>query len=374
MSPAGLVAPGSPKARTRFAYPQGRAYLDTASYGLPPRATVAALDRALVSWSEGRAEWQGDWDVAGDDCRALAADLFGAGVDEICLLPAVSVGVGTLAASLGEQDEVVVADDEFRSLLFPLLVAKQARGVCVRRVPFSALADSVRSSTTLVATSHVRSNGGGLQDLEAIAAAARDVGAEVLVDATHSAGVLRIDAARRGLHYVVAAGYKHLLCPRGVTFMRIARDCWGRLHPWNANWRSTREPYVGYYGGSLVDLAEDAARYDLSLAWHAWVGARESLRVLALTELSARERHCVSLASSVAAALGISATGSSVVGIPVRTTMEETRAALAAAGVVAGFPAGQVRLSFHIYNDEHECEIAVAALEPLLKRQAAARN
>lgn len=362
------VEPGSSDARALFAYPQARAYLDTASYGLPPQATVAALEHALAEWREGRAEWQRDWDVAGDDCRAVAAELFGAGKDEICLLPAASVGVGALAASLGEDDEVVVAEDEFRSLLFPLLVAKEARGVCVRQVPFSDLADAVRTSTTLVATSHVRSNGGGLQDLDAVAAAARDVGAEVFVDATHSAGLLRIDAAARGLHYVVAAGYKHLLCPRGVTFMRIARDCWGRLQPWNANWRSTREPYAGYYGGSLADLAEDAARYDVSLAWHAWVGARESLTVLALTEPHARERHCVSLASSVAAALGIPATGSSIVGIPVRTTTEETRAALAAAGVVAGFPAGQARLSFHIYNDARECEAAVAALEPLLKR------
>ena len=49
---------------------------------------------------------------------------------------AASVGVGVLAASLTERDEVVVPDDEFRSLLMPLLAAERARGVVVRRVPF----------------------------------------------------------------------------------------------------------------------------------------------------------------------------------------------------------------------------------------------
>ena len=85
----------------------------------------------------------------------------------VALLPAVSVGVGLVAAALGPGDEVVVPVDEFESVLFPLLVAEQ-RGAVVRRVPFGELADAIRPSTTLVAFSLVQMQTGLRADLAAI--------------------------------------------------------------------------------------------------------------------------------------------------------------------------------------------------------------
>ena len=40
----------------------GLAYLDTATYGLPPRPTVDALSDALSGWQGGTADWIEDWD------------------------------------------------------------------------------------------------------------------------------------------------------------------------------------------------------------------------------------------------------------------------------------------------------------------------
>ena len=68
-----------------------------------------------------------DWDPAGDACRKLIAPILGAPEREVVLLPAVSVGVGLVAASLQEGEEVLVPDDEFRSLLF-FLCSRRARG------------------------------------------------------------------------------------------------------------------------------------------------------------------------------------------------------------------------------------------------------
>ncbi|HEY1315710.1 MAG TPA: aminotransferase class V-fold PLP-dependent enzyme [Gaiella sp.] len=359
--------PGSDEVRGWFAPTQWEAYLDTASYGLPPRATVRALEDALHAWQTASAQWA-EWDRVGEECRALAAGVFDAAPGEISLIPAVSVGVGVLAASLTEHDEVVVPDDEFRSLLMPLLAAERTRGVVVRRVPFDALADAVRPSTTVVATSQVRSNGGGVQDMEAVAAAAHEHGAAIIVDATHGAGIVQLDARRLGIDCVVAAAYKHLLCPRGVAFMRLASA--GRLRPapFHAGWRAAADPYSTYFGGTLDDLAPGAASYDVSLAWHPWVGARESLRTLALVDAAERERHAVGLATAAADALGVTATGSSILGVPVRTSPEETRRTLSRAGIAAGFPAGQARLSFHMYNVPGDVARLAEAVTPLLRR------
>lgn len=366
-SASGAPLPGSDEVRSWFATPDCRAYLDTASYGLPPLATVHALEEALAGWSSGTADWN-VWDRTGEECRALAASVLDAAPEEISLIPAASVGVGIIAASLSADDEVLVPDDEFRSLLMPILVAADARGVRVRRVPFEALAESVGPTTTVVATSHVQSNGGALQDLEGVAEAARAHGAALLVDTTHAAGIVRLDARRLGIDCVVAAAYKHLLCPRGVAFMRLSATSRLRPAPFLAGWRAAADPYSTYYGGTLDDLAEGAARYDVSLAWHPWVGARESLRTLTAVDAAAREAHAVGLATTAAEALGVQPTGSSIFGAPVRTTPAETRAALAKAGLVASLPAGRVRFSFHMYNRVEDVEHLVSAVAPLVSR------
>lgn len=362
-----LIA-GTSELRALFPSIDARAYVDTANYGLPPRRTVETLRDALVRWGSGSANWLSEWDPAGDECRTLIAPLLGSRSDEIALLPAVSVGVGVIAASLGPEDEVVVPNDEFRSVLFPLLAAERARGVRVRRVSFEELAESVRPSTTLVATSHVRSNGGAVQDLAAVAAAAREHGAAVLVDATHAAGVIPIEAEALGLDYVVVAAYKHLLCPRGVAFLRVARGRRDLVAPYCSSWRSARDPYASFYGGTLDDLAADTARFDVSLAWHAWLGARESLRLLTTIDADERRDWCVGLASRLARQVGLEPTGSSILAVPVRTQIDEARRRLAEAAIVASFPAGLVRISFHIYNTGADVDYVANVIDALVDR------
>jgi selenocysteine lyase/cysteine desulfurase len=359
--------PGSDEVRGWFAPTRWRAYLDTASYGLPPLATVGVMKEALHAWQSASVQWM-DWDRVGEECRSLAATVFDASPAEVSLIPAVSVGVGVLAASLSERDEVVVPDDEFRSLLLPLLAAERARGVLVRRVPFGAVADAVRPSTTVVATSQVQSNGGALQDVEAVVAAAQAHGAAVIVDATHAAGIVRLDARRLSIDCVVAAAYKHLLCPRGVAFMRLASGSRLRPAPFLAGWRAAADPYSTYFGGSLDDLAAGAASYDVSLAWHPWVGARESLRTLTAVDAAERERHAVGLATAAAEALGIPPTGSSILGVPLRTPIEEMRSTLGRAGIAAGFPAGQARFSFHMYNAPGDVDLLREVVLPHARR------
>src|SRR5688500_16470770 len=67
----------------------GTIYLDAASYGLPPRPTVEALQEAVLAWQSGQARWLPDWDVLGEECRSLYAELIGATPAEIGLVPTV---------------------------------------------------------------------------------------------------------------------------------------------------------------------------------------------------------------------------------------------------------------------------------------------
>src|SRR5260221_3374261 len=129
--------------RALFDPSPGTIYLDAATYGLPPRATVAAMHAAIDDWQAGRADWVTAWDMRGEACRASFAELIGASPESIALIPSVSVGVATIAATLKQGDEVVVPDDEFTSVLFPLLVAARRQGARVRPAPLERLADRI---------------------------------------------------------------------------------------------------------------------------------------------------------------------------------------------------------------------------------------
>jgi len=356
------LVPGSPEVLALFES-RRRAYVDSATLGLPPRPTVEALQRALLDWQTGAADWEVDWEPAGDLCRREIAPMLGAPAEEIALVPAVSVGIAPIAAALGPRDELVVPDDEFHSLLLPLMAVAERSGARVRRVPFPDVANAVGPRTTLVATSHVRSDGGDVQDLDSVAARAAEVGARVVVDATHAAGLLPIDSSRRELDVVVAAAYKHLLCPRGVAFARISPSAQRAYAPVSASWVSV-EPRT-YYGGGTGALARDARRFDVSLAWHAWVGAVESLRFLNAIPAEDRREWTVALASELASRLGLEPTGSSFLSVPVRVPLNELTRRLAEADVAAAIRAGEVRVAFHVYNTPADVDYVAGVLEPL---------
>jgi selenocysteine lyase/cysteine desulfurase len=343
--------------RALFDPAPGRIYLDAATYGLPPRATVEVMRRALADWQSGAADWIHDWDMRGEVCRAAFGQLSGFPVETVALIPSASVGVGLVAASLTERDEVVIPDDEFTSVLFPVLVAARARGVKVQCVPFERLADSVTSQTTLVAFSLVQSQSGRTADQMAIVDAARQVGARSLIDATHAVPFVGVD---RRADFVVCSAYKHLLSPRGVAFLCVDRSHWDELTPWLANWRSTAHPYAGHYGGPL-DLASGAAQFDVSLAWFAWAGAAVSLELLAAWQRAGLLVEVVDLARRLAASVGAGMPLGSVVSVPAEDA-DAVRVSLADAGIQAAVRAQSVRLSPHVYNTVEQIDLAAAAL------------
>jgi selenocysteine lyase/cysteine desulfurase len=167
------------------------------------------------------------------------------------------------------------------------------------------------------------------------------------------------------IDYLVLAGYKHVLCPRGVAFMALRPDHVGRLAPILANWRAADRPYGRYFGGPLT-LAPDAAMYDVSLAWLPWVGAAESLELLVRWAAAGILEEPMRLARRLAEGLGMPWGGSTVVSVPIDDA-DAARAALAGARIRAAFRGTGIRLSPHVYNDAPDIERAIEALAPVAR-------
>ena len=362
-SPSG--GPGAdPIVRSLFKAAPGLIYLDTASIGLPPRPTIEVMERHLRDWQAGTANWIEDWDRPSDRCRGDFAALIGADQSEIAYLPAASVGAGTVAASLKAGEHVVVPVDEFTSILYPILVAKE-RGAIVHEVPFDALAEEIKPGTRLVAFSLTQMQTGKTADLAAICDRAEAVGADVFVDATQSIPFVPIADIIHRVHYLVCAGYKHLLSPRGVAYLYVRSDRWDRLEAQNANWRASDQPFSRYFGGPLT-LSSSAARFDVSRAWLPWLGASESMRLLASWRDSGLFDGARALADRLAEGTGCPRPGSTLVCVPIADP-EHVRGALKEAGIKAAVRGTSIRFSPHVYNTDGDVDRAIEAIAPFLR-------
>ena len=328
-------------------------YLDTATYGLPPRPTVELSRRVIDDWADGSVAWT-TWNDAADEARRLFASFVGAAPESVAVGPSASSFVGLVAANLPRPTEVVIPDGEFTSLLFPFL-AQTTRGVVVRPVPLEALADAIGPRTGVVAWSAVQSSDGRIADTRAVVDAAHRVGALTVLDTTQATGWLPlslddVDAA-------VCSAYKWLCCPRGTAFMVTSERVLSEVVPHAASWFAADDMHAGYYGPPLR-LATDARRLDVSPAWFAWMGAVTSLRVLAEIGVPAIHDHDAELADSLRDALGHERTGSAIVAVG----GDGLEARLASLGIKAATRANGCRLSFHLYNDHDDVAAAASAL------------
>jgi len=307
-------------------------YLDSATYGLPPKVALQALSAVTAASASGRYD-PVSCDQAVGRARSTFARLHSVSAEAIG--HQVSPMVGLIAASLPPRARVLAAEGDFTSLLFPLLAA----GCEVHTIPLERLADAVDSHTDLVAVSAVQSADGRLADLDAISSAAASYDALTLVDATQACGWLPLDARRFSV--VVTGGYKWLCHPRGTAFMTIAPDLRDRIVPLAAGWYAGEHPWDTCYGTPLR-LASDARRFDVSPAWLSWHAAAAALELFQAVGLARIHEHNLAMANRLRTGLGLEPGDSAIVSLD---AADEATERLVGAGVKAAVRANRVRLS-----------------------------
>lgn len=329
-------------------------YLNSASVGLPPRATVEALHRATDDWATGNIA-AGSFDEVVARCRASFAALAGVPPEWVTINSTASSLVGLVAASLPAGAEVLYPRDDFTSLLFPFLQRAEAGGLRVREVPLEHLASSIGPTTTLVAASAVQSADGRVADLDAIAAAARRHDALTIIDATQALGWLPLPAA--SFDFVLAAAYKWLMAPRGVALMTVRPEHWRRLRPLAPGWYAGDDIWTATYGAPLR-LATTARRFDISPAWLCWTGAVPALDLVRELGVEAIRDHDVGLANAFRERIGLAPSNSAIVSLRGEGLAQDLRAA----GLVIAERNGATRVSFHVYNTLDDVDRAAAAV------------
>jgi len=201
-------------------------YLNTSSYGPPPRPAWEALQQSLDDWRAGRTSWE-PWADAVGVARHWFAALVGVDPATVATGAAVSQLLAPVAAAVPDGTRVLVPDVEFTSNVFPWAVHAD-RGVTVRTAPVDRLADAIARDVDVVAFSAVQSATGEVADVAAISQAARDVGALSVMDTSQAIGWLPVDPNAADLQ--VCAAYKWLCSPRGTAFL-VHHPALAERHP-----------------------------------------------------------------------------------------------------------------------------------------------
>ncbi|MFG3201573.1 aminotransferase class V-fold PLP-dependent enzyme [Streptomyces sp. NPDC048192] len=325
-------------------------YLNTASNSLLPARTVAALHEAALLRAEGRPLTPLHEDV--EACRAGYARIAGVPVGRVAAGASVAAHTGVIAASLPAGAEVLVAEDDFTSVLNPFHVRGDLK---VRTVPLERIAESVRPGTALAAVSAAQSADGRLADLAALREAARAHGARTYVDFSQAAGWLPMDAD--AYDFTATVSFKWLLGPHGAAFLTVPED-FGGLSPVLAGWVAAEKPWDSCYG-PVAELARSARRFDLTHALFTFAGLRRSLELIEELGVTAVHAHDVALADRFRAGLAalghepVPAPGSAIVSVP---GLGSRQPELSEAGIEVSDRAGNLRASFHLYNTEADVD------------------
>lgn len=332
-----------------FDVPDG--YLNTASIGIPPTETVRKVSEAVERWGRGH-DRPGDFDEHVATARDAFARLIGVPAERVAIGASASQVIGLVAASVPDGARVLVAADDFTSVLFPF-AAQACRGVTVTEVELDEIGARA-PEFDVVAVSAVQSKDGRIADFAALERAKREHGTRVLLDVTQAAGWMPLSLG--WADWVAAAGYKWLMAPRGSAWLAVHPDA-PRPVPHSANWYAAEDPWEATYGLPLR-LADGARGLDISPVWLAQVGAAASMEWLACLDLAEVAEHCSGLADRFRAELGLPPAGSAIVSLP----RPDAVAKLTAAGVVCASRGGQARVSFHLYNTEDDVDRAVRVL------------
>jgi len=239
--------------RTRFELGDERhVYLDGNSLGRLPLATRERLHAAVEEWgSELVTGWHHWIDLplrAGD---ALAA-LLGARAGEVVATDSTTVNLYKLvSAALGARGAaggaLVTDRGNFPTDRYVLEGIARDRGLELRRFDADPLAGPVSSDLAacgpgdVVVLSHVAYRSGALADMAALTAAARERGATLIWDLSHSAGAVPIDLRGAGVELAVGCTYKHLNGgPGAPAYLYVAAELQDAL----------RSPVWGWFGQS----------------------------------------------------------------------------------------------------------------------------
>ncbi len=319
----------------------------------------------------------GDWLAAYDGVRKAAAELIGAGPDEIALTKNTSEGVAIVALGLDWRpgDRVVAFQEEFPANYYPWkrLVSK---GVDVEWLsifdPLERI-DAACRGARLLAVSFVQYLSGYRADLEAIGEICRRRGCLFFCDAIQGLGAFPVDVRKFGIHALASDGHKWVLGPEGCGILYVRRELQDSIEPVEFGWTNVAN-YADYASRDMT-LRSDAGRYECgTLNTIGCFGLRAAIEFLLEVGVDGIATQVQALGDQIAA--GAAARGWEVAGrrtpqtgagiVSIRKDGIDARAlahGLKEKGIIVAPRQGWIRVSPHFYISPEDVERFLGELQ-----------
>jgi len=373
-----------PCQRALFDIPREVCFLNAASWSPLPLASQeagrAAVGRKGQPWKLGSEFAPAQYQRA----RVAAANLINADPEDVALISSISYGVATAAKLLTVPagTRVLVLEDDHSSPVLEWMTRAPQQGFTVEVVRrpddgdwtaavLAAIDRGGAPALALVSMSSVHWSDGGVVDFDKVAPAARAAGAALLIDATHSAGVLPLDVRALDPDFLVFPTYKWVLGPYGRAFLYIAkrRQNGVPLEQTSYGRRAVAAEHVPYFadttyvtGARRFDMGERDHFVSLEMAaigmelMARWGSAAVVARLRLLTDrLAALLADCgVTIAPPHVRAPHVLS-----LSFP-RAVPERLFERLAAENIYVASRLGRLRISPHVYNDEVDIDRFVA--------------
>lgn len=364
--------------RDRFPILQKKTYFNSCSQGALSVEVQQAYAQYLKDWDEKGSPWE-LWVERSETARQAFAGLINADANEVADCTSVSAGVSALASALdfsGARNKVVVSDFEFPTVA-QIWHAQEARGARVVHVPAAGnviplerFADAIDERTKIVSVTHVCFRNGSKLDVPAIVEMAHRKGALVLLDAYQTLGTMPIDVKTLKVDFLAGGVLKYLLASAGLAFLYVRKEFIPDLRPTSIGWFSQANIFaMDIYANTPSPTAR---RFESGTppipSIYAGIAGMKLIQSTGLEKIEAHLREITGAIKEGAMRRGFNLAspvdpakhGALITLRSHKVDLLVKR--LEADGVITSSRDNNLRVSPHLYNDQHDVDVLMDCL------------
>ena len=376
--------------RAEFPILERCCYLVSNSLGAMPRGVPDRLAEYVDAWGErGVRAWaDGWWEMpvrVGDE----VAPLIGAHAGEVAMVPTVTLAHAAVLSALDyppARDTVVMTALDFPSVRYAVEQLAPRLGARVAVVPsddgitidIDRLCAAVTERTRLVAVSHVLFRSASILDVQRVCAHAHAMGALVVLDGYHAAGVIPVDVRAIGCDFYAAGVLKWLCGGPGGAFLWASPAMSAAFAPALTGWQAHAAPFAF---AERMDYAEGAWRWlggtPAVPALYANLEGPRLVRRAGVDAVRAKSQRQTARLIALADARGYpvavprdDARRGGTVAFDVPHAAEVARALLGRDVVIDYRPGAGIRVAPHFYTSDTEVERVVGEIDDILRTEA----
>ncbi|MBN1564279.1 MAG: aminotransferase class V-fold PLP-dependent enzyme [Anaerolineae bacterium] len=356
-----------------------------------PRAVYDSLRDYADTWAtRGVRAWGEGWWEMNVATGNRIAPMIGAPPDSVSMHQNVSLAMGVLLSGIdfgdaaSSRNKIVIEAGIFPSVYYVLrgmvpphiafqMIESEDGGITV---PVEQIIDAIDERTLLVPISHVLFRSAYILDVKAIIEKAHDVGAMVIVDGYHAAGIVPFDVCDLNADFYLAGVLKWMCGGPGGVFLYARDDHLKQFEPGLTGWMAHQRPFA--FAVDDIEWRDDAFRFlngtpaiPNLYAIQPGIDIIAEVGVDSIREKSMRQ---TALLLELAEAAGFTINSprqpherGGTVTIDLPHAYEVSRELLAREIVIDYRAQAGIRISPHFYNSDDEVRDVIATMQAILE-------